>query len=315
MKLNHLALTTLTLFLISLGVFYQDQKRGEIPLEGSNFLKSFNVTKVHKVEIRHRNSKKISLLRDGRRFVLDSHSGFPADNPKVNELFFKLSNIKLKEKVGQDLDVDDLKGFELAPDNISYEVSVFDQQDNKIHHFLVGKSWKGKGRYLYNPETKEVFLSKESLWFSPSFERFISKNLLEVDGEVVEAIASGKELIKEENQEAFKKLKRIDFEKFFSPTEKEVSDLKFTTDLQVKLDNKLVYDLKFAKKDKKFFVKARALVEEANNTFVVRQDDSADKLMEIESVVESQGAAQQFNRDRAAWVYQISEDTYKTWTL
>ncbi len=336
MKLSQLSLVTVLLFFISLGVFYHDTQRGEGTLEGRAFLKGLNIAGVSKVEFTQKNSDKITFLRSGDYFILESHKNFPAENSKINDLLFKLSNLKIKEKVAEQLDQSELKTFEVAESDYQYAIKLYDEKGDYLSSFKIGKTWKGKGRYLLKESTGEVFLSAANLWLNGNFDSFISKSILKLKNEDIagvkvnglnkvsislendEVVFEGKNKDKfseEKSKKYLNSLTSLSFEKYFDPTDKEVRGLKFKHKIQLKTKDKHLYEIELAKKGKDYFARAKALMDESKNTFVLRQDDGTDKLFEIDNVVKSQAKAQSFNQKRAAWIYKISESDYEKWHL
>lgn len=336
MKLGHLSLVTLILFFISLGVFYQDTQRGKGTIEGSSFLKGLNIAGVSKITFKPKSKEEITFLKNGDHFILESHKSFPAENTKVNDLLFKLSNLKIKEKVASELDDEELESFELGSKNSQYEIKLYDEKGDFLSGFKIGKSWKGKGRYLLKESTGEVFLSTDNVWFSSSFDSFISKTILELKSDDIKSVrvsgktqfsfsleddkvkveGEGAEKVKQDkSKEYLRSLNRLSFEKYFNPGDKEVSQLRFDEQITLETVDKRLLVVELAKKGADYFARAKATVNEQQSTFVVRQDDDAEKLMEIDNLVKSQGAAQKFNQERGAWVYKISKSEYDNWSL
>lgn len=238
--------------------------------------------------------------------------------------------------MASELDDEELESFELGPKNSQYEIKLYDEKGDYLSGFKVGKSWKGKGRYLLKESSGEVFLSTDNVWFSSSFDNFISKTILELkSNDIKRVIVSGKnqfsfsleddkvkvegegaEKVKQDkSKEYLRSLNRLSFEKYYNPGDKEVSQLRFDEQITLETVDKRLLVVELAKKGTDYFARAKATVNEQQSTFVVRQDDDAEKLMEIDNLVKSQGAAQKFNQERGAWVYKISKSEYDNWSL
>ncbi len=333
MNLKNLSLVTFILFLTSLFVYHQENKRGTDLLSGSDYIKGLDVNKIQKISLTFENDKKITLTRDSNKFVLENHKSYPASTEKVNDLIYKIASIQVKEKVDTNVSDKELEKYDLSKDRRKYLVELYDNQGAKTVSFSVGKSHKGKGNYLHKDGKNDVYLSSSNVWINSSYKDFISTVLLEVNEDEVEKLSlniekpleivkkdndfivakeDGKEVDKksEKASEYVKNLKSVSFDDFHPLNDPKVLSLNFDKNIRIKLKNKLVYDVKIAKDKDDHFVKLQALMEDAPKEFVVNQNDGKKELQKIEDVIKAQTEAQKLNLEKGAWVYKIKKSVF-----
>ena len=332
MKLKTLSILTGILFLASIFVYMNENKRGTDLLTGSDYIKGLDINKIQKISLSFSGDKMITLTRDSNRFVLENHKSYPASTDKVNDLIYKIASIQVKEKVASGVDEDDLKNYELSKDKRKYLVELFDNDGRKTVGFSVGKSHKGKGNYLLKEDKKDIYLSQENLWLNSSYKDFVNTVLLEVKKDDIEKVSlksdknleivkkdkefvvknpTDKQYKKEKAEEYVKNLSSVRFDDFYSLTEPKVQALNFDKDIKIKLKNKLTYKVSLAKDKDDHFVKLTAFLEETPKQFVVRQDDRKEELQKIEDVIKAQGDAQIINMEKGAWVYKVDKSVYE----
>lgn len=332
MKLKTLSLLTGVLFLISVFVFINENKRGTDLLAGSDYIKGLDIGKVHKIVLHFKENKKITLTRDANKFVLQDHKSYPAASDKVNDLIYKIASIQVKEKVSSNVSKENLEKYELGEKSRRYLVELFDNDGKKTVSFRVGKNQTGKGNYLYKEGQKMVYVSKNNLWLNSSYKDFINTVLLDINQEDIEKVSlksdiqielakkdkefiveshPKKKLKNEKAKEYIEGLSSIKFDDFFTPEGPETGSLEFTKDIEIQLSNKLIYKLALAKGKEGHFIKLHALVNEIPDKIVVRQDDGKEKLQNIENMVKAQGDAQRINLEKGRWVYKIEKSVYE----
>tara|TARA_Y100000590_G_C15614006_1_gene974994 strand:+ start:259 stop:1287 length:1029 start_codon:yes stop_codon:yes gene_type:complete len=332
MKLKTLSIFTSILFVISIFVYLNENKRGTDLLSGSDYVKGLDVNKIQKISLSFLDDKKITLTRDSNRFVIENHKSYPADTGKINELIYKIASIQVKEKITSNADDSDLEKYELNPSKRKYLVELFDDEGKKTVSFSVGKSNKGKGNYLYREGKKDIYLSKENLWLNSSYKDFINTVLLNVPKDDVQKVTlktdEELQIVKKENSfiipgETKKKIKQekakdylqglsnLRFEDFLTVTEPKAQGLKFSKDVEIELKNKLVYKISMAEEGDDYFVRLAALLNEAPKQFVVKKDDGKEELQKIEDVLKAQAEAQKLNMEKGAWVYKVNKSVYE----
>ncbi len=332
MSLKTLSLLTGSLFVVSLLVFFNENKRGTGLLEGSDYVKGLDVETIQKIVLHFDGEKKTALTRDGDHFILESHKSYPAASDKVNDLVYKIASIEVKEKVSAGADEEQLKQFELDGKSRKYFIELFDNDGKRTVAFRVGKSPKGKGHYLYKEGSEEVHLSLSSFWLNTSHKQFVDTNLLSLQEDEIEKLSlqtntkielerkdeefafsnpAHKKFKKEKAKEYVGNLSFLNFDDFFTPEEPEVRSLKFNREVRIQLKNNLVYQLSLAKRRDDHFARLSALVHELPEKVVVRQDDDKEKLQEIENMIKAQEVAQKVNREKSTWIYKIDKSTYE----
>ncbi len=118
-------------------------------------------------------------------------------------------------------------------------------------------------------------------------------------------------LKKETLEDYTKAFSTIRFDDFFQYNENKVEKLNFDTNIQLELENQLIYDLQLAKEKEDHFLKVSARVLEPKSEFVINQNDGEEELKKIQNIVEAQATAQRVNRLKSSWIYKINKDTYE----
>lgn len=332
MKLKTLSLFTSILFLASIFVYTNENKRGSDLLAGSDYIKGLDINKIKKISLSFNDNKKIILTRDSDRFLLETHKSYPASIDKVNDLIYKIASIQVKEKVLSGPDEEDLENYELNEKKRKYLVELFDNEGRKTVSFSVGKSHKGKGNYLLKDGKKDVYLSKNNLWLNSSYRDFINTVLLEVKKSDIEKVSlvsdknlniihkdkafvienhTDKKYKNEKVEEYINNFSSVRFEEYYPLRDPKVQGSNFDKDIKISLKNKLTYKLSLAKDKSDHFMKLTALLEEVPNQFVVKKDDGKEELQKIEDVIKAQGDAQKINLEKGTWVYEIDKSTYE----
>lgn len=332
MKLKTLSICTIILFILSILVYNNENKRGVDLLAGSDYIKGIDINKIQKISLTFGPDEKLVLQRDANHFVLENHKSYPAATEKINDLIYKIANIQVKEKISSNADEDELKKYELDNSKKKYLVEIFDNSGKRTISFRVGRSFKGKGNYLYKEGKKDIYLSADNLWINSSYKDFINTVLLNVNKDEVEKVTletdKNLEFIKNENgftvnaqdknkykeekvQEYLNGLSNLRFEEFYSVTEPKYQGLNFTEDIKIKLRNKMIYKISLAKENNEHYVKLAGLLEEAPSQFVVSKDDGKEELQKIEDVIRAQGEVQRLNMEKGAWVYKVNKSVYE----
>ena len=136
-----MGLVTVILFVLSLVVHYNQNKRGTDLVAGSYFLTGFDVEKLAKFELKA-NGETITFFRQGENFVLESHGSYPASNEKVNEILFKVANTQISDLVTTNEKYH--KEHQVASEGAGVHLIFYDKNDNKTQELFIGKT-QGKG--------------------------------------------------------------------------------------------------------------------------------------------------------------------------
>ncbi len=335
MNVKTLAAITGTLFILSLGVFYFENRRGTDLIEGSDYIKGLDLEKIQKISLSFSGNEKITFNRDGSHFVIENHKSYPASTEKINNLIFKIASLQVKEKITSKPSEEDLKNYSLNPENRQYLVEIFDNDKKKTVAFSVGRSRKGKGNYLYKEGGKYVYLSKDSIWLNSSYRDFISTLILDLKKDDIESIQLAmngptslpielmrkdndftlvkpekKDFKKEKIEEYFTHFANLKFDEFYKYNDKEVQSLSFDKGVKILLKNKLTYNLSLSKKEDNHFIKITAITQDIPKTVTIDQKMDQEKMKEIENMAKAQSLAQRFNLKKGTWVYKVSPSTF-----
>lgn len=332
MKLKSLSIFTGILFVLSLIVYANENKRGTDLLAGSEFIKGINVNSVEKIQISTGKDKKVTFVKEGDRFVLESHYSFPASNEKVNNLIYAISSITVAEKVEGNASESDLEKYELGEAKSNLRVEFFDQNDRSSLAFRLGKNHPKRGTYLLKEGGSDIYLSQKNVWINKSHKDFIEKLLLRVPShEVAEIVLNNEEdnkILKGEKDfklanNAEKELKQAVLEKmvrslnnlrmrdFYPRDDSQVNMLIYKNSLKVKLKNQVTYRIALAMKQDKHYMALSADTAQMPKQVTVSQQDGKEELQKIEDLIKTQANLQQFNVDKGNWVFEIDPETYR----
>lgn len=331
MSTKKLSIITVCLFIISLGVYYNENYRSTSLVSGSYFIKGLDLGKIQKISLNFEKDKSITFSRDQGQFTLNSHKSYPADTSKVNDLIYQIASIRIKDKVTSKATLTELQKYGLTSDTKKYQIEIYDTENKKTQSFMIGKKLKNKGHYLLKDGSKEVYLSDGSLWIDSSYKDFISRVLIDVEKDSVEKVlvSAGESLEIERkekefnlinpNKEANKEkidsyvsgLKNTRFDDFFTQDEPKVKEVSFDKSVKIRLKNKLTYDLRLGEKNGEYFVKASALANDVPNKVVISQGADKKELEGVGDMIQARQKADQFNIEKGSWVYRIDKSNYQ----
>ena len=320
MTLKKLSLLTASLFILSLIVYYVDNKRGTDLVTDAELVKGLDVSAIYRVEVKVKTDQPINIVREENRFILKDHKGHPASMERLNDLIFNLANIQVREKVEDSPSDHDLKNYGLDVGGRLALVQIYGQKGEKLLGLIVGKKYKNFGNYVQKEGPKDgqnaVYLSRESIHLSSVYKDYIETRLLQIPSEdisKVEVQINGKKgpVKNDKTQEYFTNFNVVAFDDYFRPDEHDVMGLNFADEVKVFLKNKLTYRLSLARSGEQAFLKIHALLDEMPNQIEISKTDSPERLKEIEGMARAQGEAQRFNILKAPWIYRIDENTAK----
>ena len=124
MKLRTLSILTGFLFVLSVFVYLNENKRGVDLLAGSDYVKGLDVNKIKKISLSFSDNKIITLTRDSNQFVLENYKSYPASTDRVNDLIYKIASIQVREKVSSGASEGELKRYGLDDDQKKYLVEI-----------------------------------------------------------------------------------------------------------------------------------------------------------------------------------------------
>ncbi|MFW5887667.1 MAG: DUF4340 domain-containing protein, partial [Bacteriovoracia bacterium] len=266
MKLKTLTTITSVLFVLSLVVFFIKNQKGLDLTHGSEYITGLDIARISKIELSAENDKTLIFQKDNNRFILANKKNFPADNKEINELIFKIANIRIAKKVTDNPSEERLKELRLSDSNFRYQIQLFNNDGNEMISFKVGKNVSGEGSYLYKNGQDEVYLSQNTLWFSSSPKGYFNTKLIDIKDEDIKKL---KVNATDKDKDYFKHFTNISFDNFYDFDDQSVTHINFDTDIELCLKNYLVYKLALGKNDKEHFLKISALVDEVADKIIV----------------------------------------------
>ena len=316
MSLKKLTILTSVLFIISLFVFYFENRRGTDLVADSELVKGLDASAIYRMEIKFKGNQTINISREENRFILKNHKGHPASPERLNDTIFKLANIQVREKVASSPSARDLANYALDESGREVLVQIYGLKGEKLFGLSIGKSYKSFGNYVQKEGQSEVYLSNEPIHLSSNYLDYVEPRLLQIPKEdiaKVEIQINGKkgEVKKAKADAYFTAFSLVAFDDFFRPDESEMSGLNFSDEIIIHLKNKLTYRLDLAKKGEQSFLKIHALLDDIPEQVEINKNDSPEKLKEVEGMAKAQAEAQRFNVLKAPWIYRIDEMTAK----
>ncbi len=305
------------LFVLSLVVYVNENKRGTNLLSGNSYITGLNLEQIQKIELDFKNGNDIVLTKRDDTFVLEKHKFYPADSGKINDLIYKILSIEVKEQITSNASEQDIKNYELTDDLTKIVIKFYDNTEQETLSFKVGKEYHGRGNYLLKSGEKAIYLSANPLSIGSSQENFIDKTLLAVTKQDIQQIflnSKNKMIpVKEKNKEKYADyLGNLVFEDYFAITDSEIRNLQFTNRLKVHLKNKLIYTIALAKKGNDHFIKIDAAVDETlPKEVVIRKENAKEDIKNAGDIFEIQSKARHFNKRKSNWVYKIYKSSYE----
>ena len=331
MSLKKLFILTAFLFVTSLFVYWKENYRSSDLISGSYYIKGLNLNKIDKISLKFEKDKEIDFKRDQRRFVLNNYKSYPAATDKVNQLIYQIASIQVKKKVTSKASDEELKSYGLTQETKKYHIEIYNNEGEKILSFFVGKKFKNKGHYLLKEESGEIYLSQDPIQIDSSYKDFVNRILVNADKDSVNKVSiHAKETLEIERLEKefallnSKKEAKKDklnnyiagfssalFEDFFRHDDEKVQNIEFDREVNIQLNSKLTYNLKFGEKNGEYFVKATALASQIPNEVVINQDTENKKLENIGNMLQAKQKANQFNLTKNPWIYLIDKSNYE----
>ena len=332
MKLKTLSIATGVLFVLSILVYYNENRRGTELLSGSDYVKGLDIEKVQKITLDLKEEESVVLVRNNGRFVIENHKSYPASAEKVNDLIYKIANIQVREKVASGAGEEDLANYGLDGPSDPYSVELFDGEGKKTVSFKVGESRRGRGNYLLGEENGDVYLSEESLRIASSYKDFIDTALMEVPEAEIEgmSLSFGSQIELSRNDEGklsvasprssrsddakaeeyARGLRHLRFDDFFALSDPKAQGLNFDRSIKVRLKNRLVYQVFLTRRGEEYFAKVEASLDEPSEP-AAPADGQESPQVDVGEVVKAQSQAQIFNGVRRHWIYGIGKETYE----
>lgn len=281
---------------------------------------------MEKLILKETGKDSLIFQRQGTSFYLFSHNNYPASIKKINDLLFDISNIQIQEKVSSS--ESSQKNYKVSPEDYTYSVQGFDENDKPVLSFLVGNKFKSSGNYIRQSDKKDIYLSKSPVFFSSEKDSYIDKKIFELGSKKVlkvEVSTTTRFTIEKENDKW--RLKGIKYEvddtqlstfintltglEFLSFTPVADKTLDWKHSLSFQTDDTIVYEVKFTQEGDKYYALISSSTEETPQQVSISRDDDKEKLKKVEEVLKAQKNSQMFNVTHASWVYEIRESVYK----
>ena len=311
MSLKNICIFTGILFILSLVVYFNENKRGTGLLLGAPYITGLDLEKIQKIELDFKGDDDIILTKQEDAFFLEKHKNYPADSGKVNDLLYKISSIEIKEQITSNANDQNIKDYELSEELKRVAITLYDHTGKKILSFRIGKEHSGKGNYLLKNGEKAVYLSTNPLYIGSSPESFIEKNLLAVNEKDIQQVLINSKKKKEKENYA-NHLANLVFQEYFTKTDSKIRDLRFTNNVSVHLKNKLIYNIAFAKKGDDHFVKINASVDETiPKEVIIRKENAKEDIQNAGNIFKTQSKARLFNKRKSNWIYKIYKSSYE----
>jgi hypothetical protein len=270
---------------------------------------------------------RVTLKRQGKRFVVVNNDNYPAATSEINDLLSKCLEIQ----TGQ-FSTDDAANYEdleVTEEKARSVVKFLKPDSSLLVGFAIGKDKElGQGTYIRLLPDDKVYAAQNMPWVKTGAMDYIEQELISVKREDIESVtvgsANGEYTLKTEEDgdeivlvdvPAGKKLKDGDSDSVFTAltnlrcddVKKKSSDLTFDIQYVCILKDSTVYTIKIAQKDDKTYVSCKA--DFTDETPVMKGDEveSEEELKKKEAKLLARDEAKGFTAKHGPWVYEIAE--------
>ena len=298
---------------------------------GADFLAGLDVDKIQRFSLQKGgdDESKMDFVKEGKNFILESHGSYPANSNSVNQLLYDLSKIQIQEKVSGGSH----EGLGVTGGKAHAHIIFKNDEGKTISEFFLGNHFNSRGRYLRMKGSDDVYLSKRYLKIPTKRKNFLNLKILPIDGtnvDKIEVAGQGQQFSvsqssgtwsmnsgKSSNAIDAEKLKKfaldiinVAFVDYKSARDSKYSSLKFNRFFSVKLKNNSVYELKLARLEGLYILKASGTVMEMPSKVLISSDTNKEEIAKIEEMAKSQGRAQNFNLFHGPWIYEIEKSVW-----
>lgn len=328
---RNLLILAAALFALSVVSFRQSVDRADRFQRGQLFLPNMNPDEVAVIEI-DKGEERVTLRRQGDRFRVASKQGYPASNAAVNRFLRDLLEISLEREVGRS----DELASELAiepPAEETLEVALRDRADKDMVRLRVGKSFAdGPGNYVRRLDVEEapIYLTSKAVFLSSDAASFLEKEILDYPGSRVLRVRGPDFTLERAADEGAEKLELTDlrsgqkaksseidrlqsilaglrFDDVHVADDPQVRDLEFEEALRVDLDDGSGYDLSYASRDDRHFLRLRGFHQVQQ--VAISRDEPEEELKQKAELLTRADEIDAFNELHGSWVYEISDWT------
>jgi hypothetical protein len=270
----------------------------------------------------------VTLVRRGKRFLVQNKGNYPADVKQINDLITKCLDIRTNQFVTDNPDNHEDLG--VTEEKARYVVKFF-KDDSLLTGVVIGQTKEqGQGSYIRLATRPRVYVTPEAPWIRSQATDYIDQDLISVKQEdvnsvtvtspegqytlkappegqdaVLENLPEGKKLKTSESNRVFRALTDLRF----TDVQKKGADsdeLSFDRQYVCKLDDSTVYTLKIAKKEDKTYLTCQAEFTGERPT-KDRRVESEEELKEKEAKLLADDNAQQFTARHQGWVYEVAD--------
>lgn len=333
MKLNQrLAIVAGALLVASVWTYQASVSRSQRFERGQRFLPNLNPDDVASIML-SAGDDTVTLERGDDGFTVAEINGYPASNTAVNRVLRSLVELELEKEVGVGDELFDELGLSADADG-SLEVALRDATDQDMVRLIVGNDFEGGGSYLLriDGDGGPAFLSTRRATFSSSPDSFLDKEIVKVEGDLVEridgpdfAITRTEDGLKldgvpngrEETPAAMNRIKRVlgqlRFDEVFLADDARVRGLRLEPRLDLRLTDGSGYRLAVAERDGEHFLQIAGY--HTVDRVTVDRDESDQQLEAKAEILERADEMARFNRFHGSWIYRISDSTADTINL
>ena len=314
-------LSALTVFLAA-----TDRWKGTAPpAAGKYLLQGFNPEKVHGIHIVS-SEYAIQFKRFGNSFVITTWYGYPAANEKMNELLGLLTDIQSVEQVTSQKQNHDALG--VTTDQGSTVIRLFDEVDRKMAGVVIGKRSEGApGKYIRLEDDDTVYISSKVIPpISFAYTDYIQKQIVSANPREYTRLSvstnpdhytidirDGSGFLNSLPRDARQDERRIDeilaasldlkIKNVFR--EEDLKDLRFDTKLHLTKKDRTTYQIDFAERGDRCYMKAQAEYSKPAGEIIIYKDESPHSLKTKESLLLARDGAVAFNKIHEKWVYEV----------
>lgn len=174
------------LWIISLGVYWNEHRRGGDFQIGQEFLKGLDITQIDKLVMRDNSGKEMIFKRMGEGFVMENLYNYPAHHGRLNDILFDLSKIVVSAKVSSDKDRH--LRYSVASDKGKQTFELYDRRGQLMVKFYVGEEYKPVGRYIRKEGDDSTYVTQGGITIEFDEERYIQKTVINFDNKLLKSV-------------------------------------------------------------------------------------------------------------------------------
>ena len=303
---------------------YSGPKRGPAAFEpGAPLMQGLAPEKVQTIALTQ-GATTVTLKRKDKGFVIAERDGYPAAPGKVNELLLACMDVRCRGKVTDSKSNHaDLGVVEGGADALS--IVFKDAADKTLTGLVRGKTGESGGPYVRLIDKDTVYVAENNIYVTVAPAWFMDKKLIDVKPEDIRRVdvevGGGSYTITRDEKGAIaltpvpegKRVKESvrdtvlnalgGFE-FTDVSSAATTPLDWDTTYTCRLASELVYAVKLAKKDNKYYAKVSAASSNAGSVKITRSEGD-EELKKKEALLQGVEKARDFTPRHAPWVYEI----------